>query len=288
MNPVHPKPRPPRRFESETNRGERVAPNRPDRPDRRDESRPASRTEDLAPTEAVVQLLAHWGERAAELQAKLTRYVEFLLVMNREFNLTADSEPIEQWRRHIEDTLLNARLIEQIAGRPGAGKRILDVGAGGGVPGLVWAVLWPEADVTLAEATLKKARFLSRAGRELGLEHLHVIPERAEILAHQAAHRETYDWVTARALAPLPTLAEWTLPFAKLGGHLFAIKGADLNEEMKASRRAFRLLGAPALPVVHAYTRSDGKSCNLLVYTKSDKTPSPYPRRVGIASKNPL
>lgn len=241
-----------------------------------------------APPESVVQLLANWGDRAGAIQSKLTQYLDVLLRKNAEFNLTADRSPEDQWRKHVEDALLNARAIEQIMGAPGAGTRIVDVGSGGGMPGIVWAILWPAAHVTLVESISKKAAFLTHAARELGLSNVEVVNDRAEMVSHQAAHRESYDWASARALAAMPVLAEWTLPFVKIGGAVFAIKGAEIGDELKASRRATRLLGAPQPPQIHPYTRSDEKTSNLVILRKTDKSPSPYPRRAGIAQKSPL
>jgi 16S rRNA (guanine527-N7)-methyltransferase len=270
--------------------GRKGAPRIPERPGmpRTSHRAPISIPPVCAPPEAVVQLLWHWGERAAEIQAKLSRYIEILLRANAEFNLTADRQPDEQWRRHIEDALLNARAIEQIAGAPTAGLRIADVGSGGGMPGIVWAILWPQAKVALIETTDKKARFLERAANLQGLTNVTVIAERAELVAHQPGDRERYDWVSARALAALPVLAELTLPLARIGGSVFAIKGSDIADELKAARRAARLLGAPNPPQIHPYTRSDGKTSNLVIYKKTDKSPSPYPRRPGVAQKSPL
>ncbi len=242
----------------------------------------------LAPPSSTLALLARWETRADELRAKLAEFVALLLDANRFQNLTADRTPEKQWTAHVEDALHDAGIMEENFGRPGANSRILDVGSGGGMPGLVWAVLWPEASVVLLEANGKKARFLERAIHRLGLSRAWVIQDRAETAAHLAANREQFDWVTARALAPLPVLAEWTLPFAKWGGHVFAIKGDEIEEEMNSSRRAFGLLGAPEPPRIFPYTRSDGKTCRLLAFHKTAMTPSPYPRRIGVASKNPL
>ena len=225
---------------------------------------------------------------AETLQARLGEFIELLLRANRDQNLTGDRDPLIQWRAHIEDALENAILIEQVCGPLTSETRILDIGSGAGAPGLIWALLWPHIHVALLESTRKKTDFLLETVQRLGIAHLSVICERAEMLAHDLDHREHYDWVSARALAPLSILAEWTLPFVKKGGMLFAIKGERIDEELKASRRAFRLLGAPNPPRRLAYTRADGKSCVLLAFAKSERTPSPYPRRLGVARKSPL
>ncbi len=241
----------------------------------------------IAP-ESTLRLLEPWGDRAPAIAEQLARYVGLLLEANRAMNLTADRTPERQWSRHIEDALLAATRIESIAGRPGRLTRLIDVGAGGGSPGLIWAILWPEARPTLLEATGKKVWFLKEALRRLGLDRADALQGRAEELAHEPQARETFDWASARALAPLPTLAEWTLPLVKPGGWVFAIKGPEVEAEIQAARRAFRLLGAPDPPQRSAYQRPDGRTCHLLAYRKRERTPSPYPRRAEVIARLPL
>ncbi|MBI3736765.1 16S rRNA (guanine(527)-N(7))-methyltransferase RsmG [Candidatus Sumerlaeota bacterium] len=244
--------------------------------------------ETLSPPESTFALLGHWGDRAGGIGKLCARYIALLFEANQIHNLTADAAPEKQWAAHIEDALHAAILMETHLGRPAEGARILDVGSGGGLPGLIWAILWPQARVHLLEATAKKAGVLQKMVARLELTNAEVIADRAELAAHLPKHREQYDWVTARALAPLPVLAEWTTPFAKSGGWVCAIKGNDIDEELKASRRGFRLLGASAAPTVQSYTRADGKACRLLMFHKTEMTPSPYPRRASVTLHSPL
>lgn len=220
--------------------------------------------------------------------ALLRRYVELLLAANERANLTGDRSPELQWTRHVEDALRAALAVETPLRPPEPGCRILDVGAGGGVPGIVWAILWPQARVSLLEATGKKTDFLRAAALELGLANVEVVQGRAEELAHDPARRETFDLVVARALAPLRTLAELTMPFARWGGEILAIKSAGVEAEMREATRAFKLLAAPLPPRVVAYERSDGATCRVLLYHKTGLTPSPYPRRANVLKTKPL
>lgn len=240
------------------------------------------------PPPPVLELLSVFEDRADEIAQKLGAYIGLLLRVNRSYNLTADRSPSDQWHRHVEDALRNGILLQAVLGAPEAATRILDVGSGGGVPGLVWAMLWPRAQVSLVEASEKKAAFLRLAIKELKLTGVQVHRLRAERLGLDPAHREAYDLVTARALASLPTLAEWTMPFAKIGGAVAAIKGAAAQEELRKSKRAFKLLGAPERPQALDYARSDGMQGKLFLFRKSFLTPSAYPRREGVAAKNPL
>lgn len=237
---------------------------------------------------STLRLLAAWPGREEELAESLRLYIDYLLRQNRRFNLTGDRDPATQWAAHIDDALACGALLQHKIPAMGEGRQILDVGSGGGIPGLVWALLWPGAKVSLLEATGKKARFLDAAAGLLGLGNVHVLTGRAEELAHQRAHRERYDLVTARALAALPTLAEWTLPFVRPGGYLAAIKGPDVSGEIGAARSACARLGASPEPEVFPYTRSDGRACHLLVYGKREPTPQDYPRRGDLARRRPI
>lgn len=243
---------------------------------------------ELAAPDSTRALLARWGDRADPLALKLAEFITLLLTGNQVCNLTGDPAPRELWARHVEDALHNAATIETLCGAPDAQTRILDVGAGGGLPGLIWAILWPEARVDLLDATEKKVHFMRWAAHRLGLGHVRAVHERAETLGVEPAWREQYDWVSARAVAPLQTLAEWTVPFVKLGGRAFAIKGDAVEAEFRDARRAYRLLGVPEPPRLHTYTRADAKRCTLVEFVKREWTPSPYPRRASVAARIPL
>lgn len=220
--------------------------------------------------------------------AALRRVAETILAANERMNLTADREPEIFWQRHIADAIAAARAIEAVAGRPGAGERVLDVGAGGGIPGLAWAALWPEAIVELMETRGKRCEFLREAAAALGLANVRVIEGRAEELGHEAGLREQYALVTARALAAMPTLLELTLPFVKLGGWLGAIKSAPVDEELAQGRAALATLGGEAEVRVAPYARGDGKACAVCLARKASPTPAAYPRRPNLPERRPL
>lgn len=244
------------------------------------------------PSSAARKILRGWPDRADALAADFSRYIGFLLSENRKFNLTGDPEPGRQWRAHIEDALLAAREVERFLGsreRSPASMRVVDVGSGAGMPGLVWAKLWPGAEVALVESNAKKCRFLERAAEALGAQNVIVVEGRAEDLARLAEHRERFDLAVARGLAKLRILAEWTLPFVRPGGYVLAIKGGGIEEEIAASGVAFETLGGERNPqLLLPYTRSDGKRCQVVVCEKLRPTPEDYPRRAGAARKRPL
>lgn len=271
--------------------GEASPPESPPRKSTPPESKPAeslpfSESDLEPPPEVLERVLAR--PREDRLLSNLRAYVRLLLEANRRHNLTGDRTPELQWRRHVEDALIAAEFVEASIGPPSPGMRILDVGSGGGVPGLLWAIFWPMTRVTLLESVGKKTTFLRETAKALGLSRVTVVQARAEELGHDPEHRERYALVTARALAPLPVLAEWTLPFVRRDGRLLAIKGASVDEELWSATNAFRRLGAPRPPESLAYARSDGGGGRLLLFQKVAPTPPEFPRAPGVAERKPL
>lgn len=222
---------------------------------------------------------------AAAMQTRLTELAELILTAAARMNLTADRDPDLFWRRHIEDGLASAWAVEDAVGIP---SRILDVGSGAGLPGLVWAILWPGSSVRLLEARAKRGEFLKQTAAALKLNSP-VLTGRAETLAHRKDFRESFDLVTARALASMPSLLELTLPFVRVGGHVAAIKSAaGAAEELALSAKALDVLGAAPDPRRIPYERPDGKACELILVRKARPTPPAYPRRDGLPQNKPL
>lgn len=222
-------------------------------------------------------MLAPWlAEQLATHEPKLRAFLQRLLARNRELNLTAIREPELAWERHVvESSLLVPRL-----GESGA---LLDLGSGGGVPGLVLAILCPRLRVTLLDATQKKTRFLAEVATELELANVTVLTGRAESLACPGQpHREAYDWVTARAVAALPVLLELAVPFLKVGAKLLAVKGERAEEELAEAADAARVLK------VSLVSRERHPTATVLVFAKNAPTPPKYPRRPGEPNKRPL
>jgi 16S rRNA (guanine527-N7)-methyltransferase len=226
---------------------------------------------------------------SGEVTGRLRAVAAVILAANERMNLTADREADLFWQRHIADaTAAAARIEAALGGGVPAGGRVLDVGAGGGIPGLVWAVLWPQARVDLMESRLKRVEFLREAARELGLTNVRVLEGRAEELGHQPELREQCDLVTARALAPLPTLLELCLPFVRVGGWLGAIKSAAMEEELAQGRAALAVLDGAAEATLAPYARGDGKECAVCLVRKQSATAKDYPRRPNLPERRPL
>lgn len=218
----------------------------------------------------------------------LAHYRDLILEWNQKFNLTAIREPGGVEERLFLDALrLIPTLDATLAGRgPGAGAeaRLLDIGTGAGLPGMVIAIARPELAVTLLDATGKKVRFLEHVVVRLGLGRVRAVHGRAEDLGHDPDERGTYDVVTARAVSSLPALLELAAPFLVMGGTAMFPKTLDLDDELAAGRRAAPLVGmrvTAAEPLADSATR-------LVVATKRAQTPATYPRRSGLPAHDPL
>ncbi len=237
---------------------------------------------------------ADWDEftaRAAALGAPLSAgqvaqfaaYEALLLEWNERIALTAIREPHQLRVRHFLDALSCAA-----ATGPLDGQALIDIGSGAGFPGLPLKILYPGLRLTLVDSVAKKARFLELVAAELGLGDVRIIAERAEVLGQDPAHRERYDWATARAVAELRVLAELLLPLVRAGGRALAQKGASAAEELAAAGRAIAALGGGAARIVPVRLPESEATHHLVIIDKAAATGSRYPRRAGIPAKRPL
>jgi len=214
-------------------------------------------------------------------------YYHQLIAANRRVSLTSVTDYEEVQRRHFGESLaVGAALYRVGVLKPDEGARVLDLGAGAGFPGLPMRIVHPALRLTILEATRKKTAFLERLLARLGLEDVAVITGRAEVVAHEPAHREGYDLVLARAVAPLAVLVELALPFLEAGRFLATPKGSRAPQEVTEASRALtlcggRLVSAEPLP-------SPTLPLTLVLVEKIAPTPAIYPRRPGIPAKRPL
>jgi 16S rRNA (guanine527-N7)-methyltransferase len=220
--------------------------------------------------------------------SRLARYRELLLERNAQFNLTAVRDRDEVERRLFLDALAMTPTLDRLVTESGSGRhepvRLVDVGSGAGLPGLVLKIARPELDVTLIDATAKKVSFMNEVIAELDLEGARAVHGRAEEIGHDPNFRGRFDLATARAVATLPVLLEYVVPLLAVGGAALLPKGLALDEELRTGQRAGRELGAD---VVSAEMLATG-STRLVVARKIASTPVAYPRRTGVPSRNPL
>ena len=178
----------------------------------------------------------------------------------------------------IEDCLV---LVEHL----GDARRVVDVGSGGGLPGLPLKIARPDLELTLIEADQDKAAFLVHACAQLGLEGVEVIARRAEDAGHDPRLREVFDVAVARALAPLPVLVELCLGLVRVGGRLLAQKTQD--EDVRAAGLAIEVMGG-SLSAIHASPSAARRAGTVVVIVKVGRTPPAYPRRPGLPNRKPL
>ncbi|CAN5393540.1 16S rRNA (guanine(527)-N(7))-methyltransferase RsmG [soil metagenome] len=221
----------------------------------------------------TLSLSLHTGARDL-----LDGYVTLLMEASTQFNLTAitDLEGIE--RRLVASSL---EILKHI---PPQATSLLDVGTGGGVPGMILAIARPDLDVTLLDATLKKVTFLKETAAVLGLANVTTVHGRAEDLSHDLAHRERYAVVTARAVARLATLVELVMPLTAIGGTAILPKGATAHDELDEARAAVGTVGGKNPRAVESEIDD-----NLFVLIdKIETTPERFPRRAGMPNKRPI
>ena len=224
----------------------------------------------------------------AEQQAAFQLYYEELLAWNDKFNLTAITDYEQVLIRHFLDSLSCLLAQEAKAALYRAGGRTVDVGSGAGFPGIPLKLVCPAGRLTLLEATGKKVTFLEHMIGRLGLRTVTAVKARAEELAHDPSHREQYDLALSRAVAELPVVAEYTLPFCKVGGWAIAQKGEAGAAEAWTAERAISMLGGELRRVVQVELPGLAENRSLIVIEKVHPTPDAYPRRPGVPSKRPL
>jgi 16S rRNA (guanine527-N7)-methyltransferase len=217
--------------------------------------------------------------------ASLALFRDLLLENRAAAGLTSARDPEEVDRRHIGESLVLLRALEEegVFGSPA-----IDIGSGGGLPGIPIKIARPELRLTLLEATAKKAAFLRTAVERLGLQGVTVVTARAEEAAHDPEHRGAYKLALARAVAPLPALVELALPFLVTGGVLASPKGSKAPDEVQAAARALSECGGEVQTVRGLQMPWGGPAPTLVLVRKVARTPEKYPRRPGIPAKRPL
>ena len=212
-------------------------------------------------------------------------YYNELCSWNERINLTSVIDYFEVQVKHFLDSLtlllaFDAKEIEDA--------KVIDVGTGAGFPGVPLKIMFPSLDISLIDSIGKKTGFLNHLLSRLNLSGVKVFTDRAEQLAHDPNMRERFDFVLARAVARMPVLLEYTLPFCAVGGKVVAWKHGGIEEELSESANASRLLGGSEHTVCDVNLTSLQDNRILVIVEKTSLSPVRYPRRAGLAKKSPI
>ena len=214
-------------------------------------------------------------------EEQLARYYEMLVEWNEKMNLTAITAREEVYLKHFYDSLTPAKFFDYQTI-----ETLCDVGAGAGFPSIVLKIFFPHLKLTIVEALEKRLTFLRALIVDLGLEDVTLVHERAEVFAQ--THRESFDAVTARAVAKLPMLAELCVPLLKVQGMFIALKGDRGIEELAEAKEAFQKLGIGEVVVKELFLTKDSDKRIFLFGTKTKATPVKYPRHFSKIKSKPL
>ena len=224
------------------------------------------------------------GISLQEAQAEqFMTYLSLLLEWNEKMNLTAITEPRDVVLKHFADCL---SLVPWVEGKQGM--RVIDVGTGAGFPGIPVKIACPAIKLTLLDSLQKRIGFLQEVGRELGLEGVEYVHSRAEDGGQNPLYREKFDLCVSRAVAHLSVLAEYCLPFVKVGGKLAALKGPDAAAEAEQAAGALKKLGGSLAEIRDVAIPHTDLSHKLVFIEKIAPTPKKYPRNAGKIKKEPL
>ncbi len=213
----------------------------------------------------------------------LEEYERELQIWNERINLTAIHEPEKIHRKHFLDSFSSFLVMKNTPL-----SRLIDIGTGGGFPGIPLKILLPDTEVLLVDSVRKKTDFCRHIIKHLDLQGIEVIHDRVENLGRDSHYREQFDWAVARAVAQLSTLSEYLLPFVRIGGKMLAMKGDRGPYEAQIASRAISVLGGELLQVKRITLPGVTEERFLITIEKKASTSLKYPRRAGVPSKKPL
>lgn len=226
-------------------------------------------------------------------QEQTSLFVNTLLEWNQRMNLTAVTERCAVMERHVEDSLALLPIIENayknnFSTMENVKLKLVDVGSGAGLPGIILAIARPDWQITLIESLQKRCFFLEHVVDVSCLSNAQVVRIRAEDAGQNPDFREKYDIAVARAVADMRILVEYCLPLVRVGGLLVAAKGYNPQEEVENAKKAIRLMGASVLQLCSVTSEGPYGQRTAVLCLKNRPTPAKYPRHPGIPAKKPL
>lgn len=229
------------------------------------------------------EILAENLNLSARQLEQFEKFYAAVVDWNAKINLTAITDESDFAVKHVIDSL-TVWDEEKFAGV----RKIIDVGTGAGFPGIPLKIFKPEVEIVLLDSLDKRVKFLKSVVAELNLSGVECIHGRAEDLAHDKNFRERFDLVTARAVARLSVIAEYCLPFAKVGGTFVAMKGKNFREEIAEAEHAVKILGGGEIVSVEKFLPNLPDIRAVVYVDKKKPTPKNFPRKAGLPAKNPL
>ena len=208
-------------------------------------------------------------------------YMNLLLEWNEKINLTAITDPEEIIIKHFIDSLTISKYIEN-------NKQIADLGTGAGFPGIPLKIYRTDLNIVLVDSLNKRINFLNEVIDKLNLDNITTIHSRIEDFGKDKKYREAFDYATARAVANLSVLSEYLIPVVKLKGQAICMKGSEIEIEIDDSKTAINILGGQIIKVDKFNLPETDIGRNIIIINKIKNTPSKYPRKAGVPSKEPL
>lgn len=210
-------------------------------------------------------------------------YFHTLVEWNKKMNLTALTEQTDVYLKHFYDSITAAFYYDFTKE-----VHICDVGAGAGFPSIPLKICFPHIHVTIVDSLQKRIVFLNQLATNLDIDHVAFYHDRAETFGKNSNFRESYDIVTARAVARMSVLSELCLPLTKKNGLFIAMKAAQTSEELQEAEDAIEVLGGN-LKTVHTFVLPEEDSeRSIIMIDKKRKTPNKYPRKPGVPNKSPI
>lgn len=208
-------------------------------------------------------------------------FMEELIEWNKKVNLTAIVEKDDIIDKHFIDSLTISQYIKD-------NENIIDVGTGAGFPGIPLKIARENLKIDLLDSLNKRINFLNEVINKLNMKDISAIHSRAEDAASKKENRETYDIAVSRAVANLPVLLEYLLPFVKLGGRCICMKGINIEEELNNSKKVLKEFGGEIEEINRFKLNDIDATRNIIIVRKIANTPKKYPRKAGTAVKNPI